>query len=48
MACPGPEMDLEQKFLAALDKVGGYTFLAGRLALTWTGKDGSGVLLFSK
>jgi heat shock protein HslJ len=48
MACPGPEMDLEQKFLATLDKVSGYTFLAGRLALTWTGKDGGGILLFSK
>jgi heat shock protein HslJ len=48
MACPGPEMDLEQKFLAQLDKVTGYTFLAGRLALTWTGKEGSGVMLFTK
>jgi heat shock protein HslJ len=48
MACPAPEMDLEQKFLAKLGKVKGYTFLAGRLALTWTGKDGDGTLLFSK
>lgn len=48
MACPGPEMDLEQKFLAQLGKVKGYTFLAGRLALTWTDKDGAGTLLFSK
>jgi len=48
MACPGPEMDLERKFLAELGQVNGYTFLAGRLALTWTGKDGGGILLFSK
>jgi heat shock protein HslJ len=48
MACDGPQMDLEQKFLAGLDKVTRYTFLAGRLALTWTGKDGSGTLIFSK
>jgi heat shock protein HslJ len=48
MACPGPEMDVEQQFLAALGKATGYTFLAGRLALTWTGKDGGGVLLFAK
>ncbi len=48
MACPGPEMDLEQKFLAQLGKVNGYTFLAGRLALTWSGKDGSGLMLFAK
>jgi heat shock protein HslJ len=48
MACPPAQMDLEQKFLAQLDKVSGYTFLAGQLALTWAGKDGSGLLLFSK
>ena len=42
MACPGPEMDLEQKFLAELGKANGYTFLAGQLALTWSGKDGNG------
>lgn len=48
MACPAPEMDMEQQFLTALEKVNGFTFLAGRLALTWTGKDGSGLMLFSK
>jgi heat shock protein HslJ len=48
MACPPAESELEQKFLAGLDKVTGYTFLAGQLALTWSGKDGSGMLLFSK
>jgi heat shock protein HslJ len=48
MACPGPEMDMEQQFLSALAKVNGYTFLAGRLALTWAGKDGSGQILFAR
>ena len=48
MACPAPEMDMEQQFLAALGKANGYTFVAGRLALTWTGKDGSGRMLFAK
>ena len=48
MACPEPEMDLEQTFLAGLAKVNGYTFLAGQLALTWSGKDGSGMMLFAK
>lgn len=48
MACPGPEMDAEQQFLAALARVNGYTFLAGQLALTWTGKDGSGQMLFAR
>jgi heat shock protein HslJ len=48
MACPPEQMDLEQKFLAQLGKVSGYTFLAGQLALTWTEKDKPGLLLFSK
>jgi heat shock protein HslJ len=48
MACPPEQMDLEQKFLAQLDKVSGYTFLAGQLALTWTDKDKPGLLIFSK
>lgn len=48
MACPEPQMELEQEFLAQLDQVNGYTFLAGRLALTWQAKDGSGMLLFTK
>jgi heat shock protein HslJ len=48
MACPEPEMELEQEFLAQLDKVTGYTFVAGRLALTWSNKDGSGTMLFAK
>ena len=48
MACPPEQMELEQKFLAEFAKVSGYTFMAGQLALTWTGKDKPGLLLFSK
>jgi heat shock protein HslJ len=47
-ACPPPPMELEQKFLAQLDKVSGYTYVAGQLALTWQDGDKSGVLLFRK
>ncbi len=48
MACPPEQMELEQKFLAQLDKVNRYSFLAGQLALSWQDKSASGVLLFSK
>jgi heat shock protein HslJ len=48
MACPPAEMELEAKFLAQLDKVTRYSFLAGQLALSWQDKDSSGLLLFSK
>jgi heat shock protein HslJ len=48
MACPPAEMELEAKFLARLDKVTRYSFLAGQLALTWQDGDGGGLLLFGK
>jgi heat shock protein HslJ len=48
MACPPPAMELEQKFLAALGKVRGYSFLAGQLALTWQDGERTGTLLFRK
>ena len=47
-ACPAPQMDLEQKFLAELDAVNRYTYLAGQLALGWQDGDRSGMLLFRK
>jgi len=47
-ACPPPQMELEQKFLAQLDAVSGYTYLAGQLALTWQDGDRYGLLLFRK
>jgi heat shock protein HslJ len=46
MACQEEIMDLENQYLKALERVTHYSFLAGRLALTWR-KDGeSGTLLF--
>lgn len=48
MACPPEQMDLEQKFLAGLDKVNRYSFMGGQLALTWQEKEQRGLLLFSK
>jgi heat shock protein HslJ len=38
MACPEPQMGLESRFFASLEKATQYTFLAGRLALS--GMDG--------
>jgi hypothetical protein len=40
MACPGELMDLEHKYLDALTHVTGFSFLAGKLVLTWE-KDGN-------
>lgn len=47
-ACPPPQMDLEQKFLAQLDAVNRYSFVAGQLALTWQDGDRLGRLLLRK
>jgi heat shock protein HslJ len=47
MACPEDVMTLENRYLEALGSVTRYSFLAGKLALTWR-KDGkTGTLLFS-
>jgi len=35
MACPGELMDVEQQYLDALIHVTGFSFLAGKLVLTW-------------
>ena len=48
MACPPPQMELEQRFLTQLDAVNRYTYLAGQLALSWQDKDKVGVLVFRK
>jgi heat shock protein HslJ len=47
-ACPSPQMELEQKFLAQLDAVNSYSYVAGQLALTWADGDRLGTLLFRK
>lgn len=48
MACPAAEMELENKFTSRMNKVTGYTFLAGQLALNWTDKEDSGALVFAR
>ena len=40
MACPGELMDLESKYLDALSRVTGFSFLASKLVLNWE-KDGN-------
>lgn len=47
-ACPPPQMELEQKFLAQLGAVNRYHYVAGQLALTWQDGDRVGTLLFRK
>lgn len=46
MACPEPQMAAEQRFLEALANVTGFSFLAGRLVLSWSGGDAGGSLRF--
>lgn len=48
MACPQPQMTLEDTFLKQLDAVNRYTYLAGQLALSWQDGDRYGTLLFRK
>jgi heat shock protein HslJ len=46
MACPGELMDGESKYLDALSWVRGFSFLAGKLVLSWE-KDGNwSVMIF--
>jgi heat shock protein HslJ len=47
-ACPPPQMEIEQKFLAQLVAVNRYGYVAGQLALTWQDGDRGGTLLFRK
>lgn len=47
-ACPAPQMELEQRFLAQLDTVNRYGYVAGQLALTWADGERVGTLLFRK
>ena len=48
MACPEPQMALEDAFLKQLDAANRYTYLAGQLALSWQDGDRYGTLLFRK
>ena len=47
MACPLEAMALEQRYLKALSSVYKYSFLNGKLALTWKDEDSIGTMLFS-
>ena len=47
MACPGELMDLEHKYLDALSRVTGFSFLAGKLALNWEKDDVWSTMLFA-
>ena len=47
MACPGELMDLEHKYLDALSHVTGFSFLVGKLALTWEKDDAWSTMLFA-
>jgi heat shock protein HslJ len=46
MMCPPLQMDAERRYIQALEKVTRYSFLAGKLVLSWSGDDGSGSLTF--
>ena len=46
MACPEAVMDQENRYLEALGNVTRYSFLTGRLALTWQNDGATGTLLF--
>jgi len=48
MACPDAQMSLESGFLNKLRHVAAYTFLEGRLVLSWQDGSRSGVLLFRR
>ncbi|MEA3292134.1 MAG: META domain-containing protein [Pseudomonadota bacterium] len=47
MMCPPPVMEQEDKFLAALQKVTGFSFIMARLALTYQDDDGMHTMLFA-
>jgi heat shock protein HslJ len=46
MACPEEVMTLENHYLDALGKVTRYSFMSGKLALTWWNDGATGALLF--
>ena len=47
MACPGEAMELESRFLKALSNVIKYSFVNGRLALTYKDADAISTMLFT-
>jgi heat shock protein HslJ len=47
MACPQPVMELENRYLKSLSRVTGYSFLNGKLAMSWQQDGVSKMLLFT-
>ena len=47
MMCPDTVMTVEDRFLEQLGAVSSYTFIGGKLALSWQDGDGSGVMMFA-
>jgi heat shock protein HslJ len=48
MACDDAQMAIEDEYLRSLRQVSAFTFLAGRLALSWEGAGQRGLLLFRR
>jgi heat shock protein HslJ len=48
MACEDAQTSIEDEYLRSLRRVSSYTFLAGRLALSWEGGGEQGLLLFGR
>ena len=48
MMCPHPLMDWEQRYAAALEGLAQFTFVAGRLVLSWRTDDETGTLVFAR
>jgi heat shock protein HslJ len=48
MACPGPQMAAEDRFLKQLAGASSYSFLAGQLALGWSADGTGGTMLFGR
>ncbi len=46
MACPPPTDKIEQRYLETLQAIRQYSFIAGKLALTWRKNDQFGTMLF--
>ena len=46
--CPEPIMAVEDRFLAQLGGVSQYSFLAGKLALSWQTEEAGGLMLFAR
>lgn len=48
MLCPPPLMEWEQRYAAALEGLAQFTFVAGKLVLSWRADDESGTLVFAR